>query len=346
MRMKPLGRTGLEVSEICLGTMTWGEQNTEADAHAQLDMAVDYGVNFIDTAEMYPVPPRKETQGLTETYIGSWLARRGKRDDVLIASKVAGPRPDFTYFRAGPNRHNRDHIEQALNASLKRLRTEYLDVYYIHWPERKTNYFGQLGYSHDPDHDFTPIAETLEVLADQVNAGKLRHIALSNETPWGVHQYLHLADKHGWPRIACIQNPYSLLNRTFEIGLAEMAIREDVPLAAYSPLAFGVLAGKYLGGKRPAGARITLFPYFGRYTSPKADRATEAYVTLARNHGLDPAQMALQYVTTRDFCATNIIGATTLEQLESNLRSVEVKLPETLLVDIEKIHADIANPCP
>jgi aryl-alcohol dehydrogenase-like predicted oxidoreductase len=346
MDYRTLGESGIEVSEICLGTMTWGEQNNEAEAHQQLDFALEQGVNFIDTAELYPVPPREQTQGRTERHIGSWLQERRCRDKVVLASKIAGPRSDLPYFREGRTRFDDATIVAALEQSLQRLQTEYLDIYYLHWPDRKANFFGQLGYRHDPNEDCTPLEETLEALQRQVEAGKVRAIGLSNETPWGVMQFLHLAQTHDWPRIAAIQNPYNLLNRTYEIGLAEISDRENCPLAAYSPLAFGALTGKYLSGAQPAGARLTLFPYFDRYSAENARQATQAYVDLARQHGLDPAQMAIAFVQAQSFTASTIIGATSMEQLAVDISAFELKLSDGLLEEIDKIHQHIPNPAP
>lgn len=346
MRMRALGRTGIEVSAICLGTMTFGEQNTEAEAHAQLDRARDAGINFIDTAEMYPVPPRAETQGATESHIGSWLASRGCRERVVLATKVAGPADWLPYLRGKDRRLDRSNIEAALDASLRRLRTDHVDLYQLHWPDRPTNYFGQLGYAHPAEDPSIPLAETLEVLADLIRSGKVRAVGLSNETPWGTMECLRLAEQRGLPRMASIQNPYSLLNRTFEIGLAEIAMREDCGLLAYSPLAFGVLSGKYLDGRRPKGARLTRFERFSRYSNPEAERATAEYVALAREHGLDPAQMALAWVTSRAFVTSNIIGATSLDQLEANLASADLVLSDEVLAGIEAIHTRQPNPAP
>lgn len=345
MEKRVLGRTDLSVSLICLGTMTWGQQNSEQDAFAQLDYAVGQGINFIDTAEMYPVPPKAETQGLTETYLGNWLKARGRRDDLVIASKVAGPGNGLDYLRGGP-RLTREHIHAAVDDSLKRLQTDYIDLYQVHWPDRNTNFFGKLGYKHQADEQATPIEETLDALAELVRAGKVRHIGLSNETPWGVSQYLNLAERKGGPRIASIQNPYNLLNRTFEVGLAEIAQREDAGLLAYSPLGFGVLSGKYLDGQQPEGARLTLFSRFSRYNAEQVQKATRAYVDLAREHGLSPAQMALAYVNSRPFLTSNIIGATTLAQLEENIASVRVDLSEEVLEAIEAIHRVYTFPAP
>lgn len=346
MQYRRLGTTDLQVSALCLGTMTFGEQNTEPEAHAQLDRAVGAGINFIDTAEMYPVPPRAETQGLTESYIGSWLARRGRRDGLILASKVAGPGDWLSYLRAGKARLDRVNIEAALHGSLKRLGTDYLDLYQLHWPDRRTNFFGRLSYEHPAEDHSVPIAETLEVMRDLVRAGKVRYIGVSNETPWGVMRYLNLAEQRGLPRIQSIQNPYNLLNRTFEIGLAEIAHREACGLLAYSPLAFGVLSGKYLGGNRPAGARLTLFERFDRYSNALAEPTIRAYVELAQRHGVDPAQMALAWVTTRPFVTANIIGATSLQQLDCDLASLDLQLTRELCEGIEAIHLRQPNPCP
>ncbi|MGM0823676.1 MAG: NADP(H)-dependent aldo-keto reductase [Pseudomonadota bacterium] len=343
MQTRPLGRTGLEVSRLCLGTMTFGEQNSEAEAHEQLDRAVAFGINFIDTAEMYPVPPKAETQGLTERYIGSWLKQRRERDDVIIATKAAGPGLD--HIRGGP-RLTREHLFKAVDTSLERLQTEYIDLYQLHWPDRSTNFFGKLGYVHNEEEDATPLDETLSALKELVDAGKIRAIGLSNDTPWGTMRALQLADQLNVPRVASIQNPYNLLNRSFEVGLAEIAHREDVGLLAYSPLGFGVLSGKYLDGAQPPTGRLTLFERFKRYTSPEAEAATKAYVSLARDYGLDPAQMALAFVNSRSFLTSNIIGATTMEQLESNLASESLKLDDDLLEAIDDIHRRMPNPCP
>lgn len=349
MQYRKLGTTDIDVSIIALGTMTWGEQNTQSEAHTQLDYAIGQGVNLVDTAEMYPVPPCPETQGSTEQYIGTWLKKTGKRDQVILATKVAGRVRNAGQagnVRSGQTRHDRVNIEAALNDSLKRLQTDYVDLYQLHWPDRSTNFFGQLGYEHVEDEDTVPIAETLQVLDDLVKAGKIRHIGLSNETPWGVNQFLKIAEQQGLVRVVSIQNPYSLLNRTFEIGNAEIAIREKVGLLAYSPLAFGHLTGKYLNGARPAGARITLFERFGRYKNETAEQATQAYVDLAKAHGLDPAQMALAYVNSRRFLTSNIIGATNLEQLKTDIDSIHVNLSDEVLQEIERIHQLHPNPSP
>ncbi|WP_129141743.1 NADP(H)-dependent aldo-keto reductase [Modicisalibacter coralii] len=343
MQKRPLGNTGINVSRLCLGTMTFGEQNSESDAHRQLDRARDAGIDFIDTAEMYPVPPKAETQGLTEAYIGTWLKARGKRDEVILATKAAGPR--LEHIRGGP-RFTREHLHAAVDTSLERLQTDYIDLYQLHWPDRSTNTFGQLDYAPDPDEDATPLEETLAALKELVDAGKIRAIGLSNETPWGVMRCLHLAETLGLPRVASVQNPYNLLNRSFEVGLAEIAHRENVGLLAYSPLAFGVLSGKYLDGARPPQGRLTLFERFQRYTSDVAEQATRAYVDIARQHDLDPAQMALAFVNSRPFLTSNIIGATTLDQLESNLASESLTLEPAVLEAIDAVHRRLSNPCP
>jgi len=345
MQFRPLGKTDINVSAISLGTMTWGEQNTQEEAFAQIQLAKKSGVNFIDTAEMYPVPPRAETYTKTESIIGEYFKKHGDRQNWVLASKVVGP-GRMEHIRDGNPRLNRANITVALEASLKRLNTDYLDLYQLHWPDRKTNFFGKLGYQHDADDVAVEIEETLAVLDDLVKAGKIRTFGLSNETPWGTQRFVHLSETLGLPRAVSIQNPYNLLNRTFEVGLAEIAIREQVGLLAYSPLAFGVLAGKYLDGARPATGRLTLFDRFQRYNNPQAVSATEQYVALAREHGLDPAQVALAYVTSRPFVTSNIIGATTLEQFESNLASADLVLSEELLNGIEAIHVRQPNPAP
>lgn len=328
--------------------MTWGEQNSEAEAHEQLDYAVSNGVNFIDTAELYAIPPKAETYGLTEQYIGNWLSKTGKRDQVVLASKVAGPADGWLpHIRNEPTRRlDRENIEKALHNSLKRLQTDYLDLYQLHWPDRKTNYFGQLNYTHDNDDQPVPIVETLTVLSDLVTAGKVRSIGLSNETPWGVMEFLRIADKLNLPRVVSVQNPYSLLNRSYEVGLSEISIREKAGLLAYSPLGFGVLSGKYLNNKKPPGARLTLYPDYNRYSNDNAVKATELYVKLARDSGLDPAQMALAFINGRDFVTANIIGATKMQQLRDNIASTELSLSNEILEGLEEIHQLYPVPSP
>jgi aryl-alcohol dehydrogenase-like predicted oxidoreductase len=346
MHYRQLGRTDLNVSALCLGTMTWGEQNTEEQGFAQIERAKAAGINFIDTAEMYPVPPRPETYAATERVIGNWFKRQGDRSDWILASKIAGPGNGISHIRDGQLKFNREHIVAALDASLQRLQTDWIDLYQLHWPERSTNFFGKLGYQHTQDQLDTPLQETLQVLDEQVKAGKIRHVGLSNETPWGTMKFLGLADSGNLPRPVSIQNPYNLLNRTFEVGLAEVAIREQCGLLAYSPLAFGMLSGKFENGARPAGSRLALFSRFTRYANEQAVAATTRYVELAREHGLDPAQMALAFVTAQPFVTSNIIGATSLEQLDSNLASIDLVLSEDVLADIEAIHKAQPNPAP
>ena len=349
LEKRKLGRTGLEVTSICLGTMTWGQQNTEAEGHAQLDYAAERGVNFIDTAEMYSIPPRAETQGSTERIIGTWLKARGGRDRIVLASKVAGRtgndwlRPDRTGARL-----DEVNIRYAVEQSLKRLQTDYIDLYQTHWPDRPTSLFGAGGtvFRDLPHADSVPIEDTLGALGRLVEAGKIREVGLSNETAWGLSRFLHLSDTGRGPRVASIQNAYNLINRTFEIGLAEMAMREDVGLLAYSPLAQGYLTGKYQQGARPPGARSTLFNRGQRYEKPGAEQAIAAYLTLARELGLDPAQMALAFVTSRKFVASNIIGATSLQQLKTALDSADLVISPEIEERIDAIHQVHQNPAP
>ena len=343
MEYSYLGHSELNVSKICLGTMTFGEQNNETEAHEQLDFALGHGVNFIDTAEMYPVPPRQQTQGDTEKYIGSWIHKRHCREQVIIASKVAGPGM-MEYLRNGAQLV-KSQMDQALNESLARLQSDYLDLYQIHWPARNTNFFGKLGYQYDKEES-TPIIETLEVLHDYVREGKIRYIGISNETPWGLMKYLTLSKENNWPRVVSIQNPYSLLNRSYEIGLAEYSQRENIDLLAYSPLGFGTLTGKYLQEKDLQRARLTLFENYNRYSNEQAKEAIKLYVKLANDYQISPAQMALAYVNSRSFIGSNIIGATTIEQLKENIKSIDVTLANEVIEKIELIHQKIPNPSP
>lgn len=347
MEYRKLGTTDLDISLICLGTMTWGEQNSFEDAFKQMDYALSQGINFFDVAEMYPVAPKPETQGRSEEYLGRWLAKTGNRDKIVLATKVTGrgdANPGTAHIRGGP-RLSRDQVHRAIDDSLQRLQTDYVDLYQVHWPERSTNFFGELGYQPKTD-DGIPIEETLCALAELVKAGKVRHIGISNETPWGMMEYLRLAKEKNLPRIASIQNPYNFLNRSFEVGLAEIALREQISMLAYSPLAFGVLSGKYIGGKRPPGSRLDLFDRFVRYGNPYAQAATEAYVKLASEHGLQADQMALAFVNSRPFMSSNIIGATTMEQLERNIDSINVSLSDEVLAAIEEIHHHYCIPSP
>lgn len=347
MEYRKLGQTDMNVSTICLGTMTWGQQNTQDEAFEQMDYARDQGINFFDVAEMYPVPPKPDTQGASETCIGNWFANTGKRDQVVLATKVTGrgdANSGMSHIRGGP-RLNREQIFEAIDASLTRLQTDYVDLYQIHWPERRTNFFSQLGYTHGDD-DGVSIEETLSAMDELVKLGKVRHIGISNESAWGLMEYLRLSREKDLPRIASIQNPYNLLSRAYEVGLAECSIREQVSMLAYSPLGFGVLSGKYLGGALPENSRLTLFKRFARYGNPYAEAATEAYVNLAKAHGLDPAQMALAFVNCRQFLTSNIIGATSMAQLKSNIASLSVSLSDEVLEGIEAIHKQYCIPSP
>jgi len=344
MEYRQLGSSDLKVSALSLGTMTFGEQNTEAEAHAQLDYAVSRGVNFIDTAEMYPVAPRAETVHLTETYIGNWLKHQ-QRDKLVIATKIAGPARGFSWIRNGP-RVNREHIHAAIDASLRRLQTDYVDLYQIHWPDRYVPMFGATNYDVTQARDSTPIAEQLSALAESVKAGKIRHIGLSNETPWGVSEFVRIADQLGLPKIASIQNAYHLMNRSFESGLSEVCHQSQVGLLAYSPLAFGWLTGKYISDPAAHG-RITLFPGFGqRYNKINVPAATKEYMWIAQEADLSPATLALAFARTRWFTSSVIIGATTLKQLEEDLVSAEVTLSAKTLDSIEDIHRLYPNPAP
>ncbi len=346
MEKRPLGRTGTAVTSICLGTMTWGRQNTEAEGHAQMDYALERGVTFWDTAEMYAVPPTAETYGRTEEIIGSWFARTGRREEVILASKVLGPGPRFPWVRDGAPRLDRRNIVAAVDGSLKRLRTDRIDLYQFHWPNRTVNSFGKLGWQPDPAEDFLDIEETLEVMADLVRAGKIRWVGLSNDTPWGLMRAVALADAKGLPRVVSVQNPYSLLNRTFEVGLAECAMREDVGLLAYSPLAGGTLTGKYLDGQLPPGSRRAIDSRKSRYDLPAGDAATRRYVDLARRHGLDPAQMAIAWCHAQPFVTSVIIGATSMDQLKTAIDAATLRLSPEVLAEIEAIQTEIPNPCP
>jgi aryl-alcohol dehydrogenase-like predicted oxidoreductase len=320
--------------------MNWGQQNSEEEAHRQLDYAVTQrGLYFIDTAEIYPIPPEPEKQGRTERYIGNWLKRRGKRDDLVIATKVAAS--DLIRTRdTGPiPKYDKKSIREAIDGSLKRLQTDYVDLYQVHFPERKTNFFGVRGYMHSPDDSSTPIAETLEALGELVKEGKVRYIGVSNETPWGVNKYLSIAKEKSLPSIISIQNQYSLLNRTFEIGLAEISVKEHVGLLAYSALNMGVLTGKYLDGARPPGARFTIYERNqARYNPEHAQEAIRQYVQLAQRHGLRPEHLALAFVISREFVTSVIIGATSVDQLKSDIDSAEIHLSREILDEIENIH--------
>lgn len=345
MQTTTLGNSDLQVSRVCLGTMTFGQQNSEPEAHAQLDYAFDQGINFIDTAEMYPVPARPETSGLTERYVGTWLARQA-RERVVLAGKATGPARGMNWIRGGQHHFSRDNLRQALEGSLQRLQTDYLDLYQLHWPDRNVPMFG--GYHFDPgqERESVPPRETLEALAGFIQEGKVRHWGLSNETPWGLMTFLRLADELGLPRPVSVQNAYSLLNRTWENGLAEIGHREKVSLLAYSPLGFGHLTGKYLKDPKATG-RATLFPDFtARYRKPNTAKALAAYVELAERHDLTPTQLALAFVHGRWCVGASIIGATSLAQLKENLDAAATTLAPEVLREIEAIHLDTPNPAP
>lgn len=349
--LRKLGRTDIHVSPLTLGTMTWGEQNTEAEGHAQLDLAVDRGINLIDAAEIYPIPPRAETQGRTEQILGNWLKARGNRDRLVIATKVSG-RSNSTWLRPGGEtpKLDRTNIHYAVDQSLRRLQTDYIDLYQLHFPDRPVPLFGAGGTTFQPARDGTEeiaIEETLEALGELVSAGKVRHVGLSNETAWGTSRFLQAAQANGaLPRVVSIQNAYNLINRTFEIGLAEIAHREDVGLLAYSPLGQGYLTGKYQRGARPAGARTTLFNRGQRYEKPGVEEAIDAYLALAAEHGIHPAQLAIAFVASRSFVTSTIIGATTLEQLETAIGALEVSITPELEEAIDAIHQVHSNPAP
>jgi aryl-alcohol dehydrogenase-like predicted oxidoreductase len=345
MQRKQLGRTELRVSEICLGTMTWGQQNSEAEAHAQLDYAVERGINFIDTAEMYPVPPRAETACRTERYLGTWLKRQA-RDRFIVASKIAGPgRRDW--LRNGKTALTQENLVEAANLSLERLQTDYLDLYQIHWPDRNAQMFGQTAFDPKKERDSVTILEQIQAMAELIETGKIRHYGLSNETSWGLARFCWLADQHNLPRPVSVQNVYSLVSRQFDLDLSEVSFRESVPLLAYSPLAGGHLSGKYLNGAKPAGARFTLFQEFQpRYSRPAVAAAVAEYAALAKQHGLALDQMALAFVRQRWAVASTIIGATTTEQLKRNIDSMNLTLDAETLAGIEAIHSRYSTPAP
>jgi aryl-alcohol dehydrogenase-like predicted oxidoreductase len=346
MEYRELGRSGVRVSAISLGTMTFGEQNTEADGHAQMDYALDRGITMFDAAEIYPVPPKPETQGRTEEIIGSWHSSRKARGKIMVATKASG-RTKMNWLRknGSPGRQSRAQLIEALGGSLKRLNTDYIDLYQLHWPDRPMRIFEGLDYVHKEGESHS-IEDILGVLGEFVRQGKVRFVGLSNETPWGVMSFLKASEILGLPRIVSIQNAYNLVNRAFETGLAEIFYREQVSLLAYSPLGQGYLTGKYEGGALPAGSRKRLFDRLGRYEMGNGPRAISAYVALARTHGLDPAQMALAFVASRPFVTSTIIGATTLAQLKADVDGCLLKLPDPVVQDIETLHVTYPNPCP
>ena len=345
MNYKKLGNTDIEVSTICLGTMTWGEQNTQKEAFEQMDYSLDQGVNFWDTAELYAVPPRAETFGLTEIIIGNWIQKTKKRDKIILATKVAGPARN--YLRSGKNSFVGNNLEIALNDSLKRLKTDYIDLYQLHWPERNVNNFGILNYSHK-EKDWNSFEDILINLQKFIDQGKIRHVGLSNETPWGVMSYLKLSRDKSLPRMMSIQNPYSLLNRTYEIGLSEISIRETIGCLAYSPLASGYLTGKYRNNNFPKGSRMerdfNFWKY--RYNTPNLNNAVEEYYKISKKYNMDMSQMSLKFCEMQDFITSTIIGATTMQQLKTNIESVNVVLNKEIIKEINDVQKIFSNPCP
>ena len=344
MNYRKLGNTDLDVSTICLGTMTWGEQNTQREGFEQMDYALDQGVNFWDTAELYAVPPKAETFGHTETIIGNWFEKNKKRDKVILATKVAGP--SRKYLRNGENSFVGKNLDKAINDSLKRLKTDYIDLYQLHWPERNVNNFGKLGYTHK-ENNWNQFEDVLDNLKKYIDIGKIRYVGLSNETPWGVMKYLKLSKDKDLPRMMSIQNPYSLLNRSYEVGLAEISIREKIGCLAYSPLASGYLSGKYRNGNFPKGSRMERdFDFWTRYRKPNVDKVVEEYFKISKKYDLDISQMSIKFCEAQDFMTSVIIGATTMEQLKTDIESVKVKLDENVIKEINEIQKIYPNPCP
>ena len=346
MKFKTLGNTDLKVSLICLGTMTWGEQNTQNEAFEQMDYSLDQEVNFFDTAELYAIPTKEHTYTKTETMIGNWFVERKNRDKVILATKVAGK--GVSWIRGGGNQFDSQNFTQAVEGSLKRLQTDYIDLYQLHWPERSTNFFSKLGYKHnDSEASWTAFESILATAQKLIDQGKIRHLGLSNETPYGLSKYLHLSEHKNYPRVVSVQNPYSLINRTYEVGLAEMSIREQVGLLAYSPLAFGMLSGKYLNGQMPEGSRLKLYSKnFPRYQGTRSQLAVEEYYKVAQKHGISLAQMSLAFVNMQPFVDSNIIGATKMDQLKENIDSIHLELTEEVINDINAIHENNPSPAP
>ena len=344
MNYKKLGNTDINVSTICLGTMTWGEQNTQIEAFEQMNYSLENGVNFWDTAELYAVPPKAETYGHTETIIGNWFEETKERKNIILASKVGGP--SRKYMRNGENSFTGKNLEDALHGSLKRLKTDYIDLYQLHWPERNVNNFGKLGYEHK-ENEWNKFEDVLENLKKFIEQGKIRYVGLSNETPWGVMNYLQLAKDKGLPRMMAIQNPYSLLNRSYEVGLAEVSIRENIGCLAYSPLASGYLSGKYRNRQFPKGSRMERdFDFWTRYRKPNMENAVEEYYKISQKYDLDMSQMSIKFCEVQDFMTSVIIGATTMEQLKTNVESVKVNLDSEVIKEINNVQKKYPNPCP
>ncbi len=342
MKYTTLPHTDIKVSKICLGTMTFGEQNTEAEGHEQLDYALAQGINFIDTAELYPVPARAETYGATEDIIGTWLQKTGNRDKIILASKIVGPGAYTAHIRS--TGFSKDAITEAIHGSLQRLQTDYIDLYQLHWPERPINCFGVRDFPYQSETQWVDnFEETLDTLNGFIKQGKIRHIGLSNESPWGVMRYLETSKSKKLPRMITLQNAYSLLHRSYEVGLSEISLRENIGLLAYSPLAFGVLTGKYLN-EMPKDARVTLFPTFGRYSTPESTRAVKVYLEIAEKYGLSITQLALAFVNQLPFVTSNIIGATKMRQLKENIESIDVDLSDEIIKEINAVHAVMPSP--
>lgn len=345
MKYTTLPHTDIKVSKICLGTMTWGNQNTQNEGFAQMDLALDKGVNFFDCAELYPVPAEAKTYAETERIIGNWFQKTGQRDQVVLATKIAGTGDYTAHIRT--NGFSKEALNEAVDNSLKRLKTDYIDLYQLHWPERQTNTFGTRDYTpNDNDSWEDNFNEILQHLDAIIKSGKIRQVGISNEKAWGTMRYLEEAKRHHLPRMITIQNAYSLINRVFEGDMAEVAHREDIGLLAYSPMAFGVLSGKYIKGTAAANARLNLFPRFSRYNSTQATEATKRYLKIAEDHNMSLAQMALAFVNERPFVTSNIIGATNLDQLTENIESIDINLSQELMEAINAVHAEIPNPAP
>jgi len=346
MKYKTLGNTDLKVSLICLGTMTWGEQNTQEEGFEQMDYAVKKEINFFDTAELYAIPPKEKTYGKTEEIIGNWFKERKNREKIILASKIAGP--GLKWIRGGGEQFSAKRIEEALNNSLKRLKTDYIDLYQLHWPERNSNYFGELNYEHDKNEKkWNSFESILKVLKKFIDQGKIRYIGLSNETPWGFSKFLQIAEEQKLPRIVSVQNPYNLVNRTYEIGMSEISIREKAGLLAYSPLAIGYLTGKYRNNKMPKNSRLDLFyNNYPRYHNQRTYNAVDEYFKIAQKHKISLAQLSLAFVNSRDFLTSNIIGATTMKQLKENIDSINISLDQKIVDEINLVHDKIPNPAP
>ena len=345
MNYRKLGNTELNVSTICLGTMTWGEQNNQKEAFEQMDYAIDHGINFFDTAELYAIPPNKKTYGKTEEIIGNWFEQKNNREKIILATKISGPGP--SWIRGGGLQYTKENIEKSVNDSLKRLKTDFIDLFQLHWPERNTNYFGKLGYEHKEEKKWNDFKSILEILKKIIDQGKIRYIGLSNETAWGLSKFLEISKSFNLPKMMSVQNPYNLLNRTYEVGLAEISIREKSGLLAYSPLAFGFLSGKYRNNNLPDKSRMKLFgEFFSRYKSDNSIKAIEDYYKIAKKYNLSLAQMSLAFINSRTFVTSNIIGATTMKQLKENLASINIKINKEIIEEINSIHKNIPNPAP